>query len=162
MGKNNIFKITLLASCMFFLGLYLGASVLGEYNTRNSVDIVVKTILDESLKLESDSAMSAYIHLSEDAGLQALSHFNDYIDIYVKYIESTSFKTSKNIFSKDKALTNIRMGFLYEKKGDIVRAQEYIEKGWELYGADDRVDSKEKLLDLVRKLDLKYIELQNK
>lgn len=137
--KSAIFKKLLIFALIFILGVITG--IVGISWIGKGLQAPVFFTALSYLSFELEEANNQYISSQNvDVGIYALEHlitFNE--DLFKRYLESP--ETQKNtkvlkLFEKnlpfDLAITYVRLGNLYEKKGDKEKADQSFKKGLEI------------------------------
>jgi tetratricopeptide (TPR) repeat protein len=114
----------------FILGLLLGVGGMTLWAAR-SLQFIVETTALSFLAYENKEATDQYLYPSSiDSSIYAMQHlikFKD--DFYRKNINQNKFSKT---FLHDLAVAYIRLGNLYEKKGDMEKAAQNFNKGFEI------------------------------
>lgn len=137
--KSSIFKKLLIFSLVFILGVTTG--IVGISWIGKGLQVPMFFTALSYLSFELDEANKQYISSQNiDVGIYALEHliaFNE--DFFKRYIESPRTKKDTEVlklFEKnlpfDLVITYVRLGNLYEKKGEKEKADQNFEKGLEI------------------------------
>jgi len=129
------FKKIVALFLLFIIGVLIGAGGATLWSTR-SLQFIIETITLSYLAYENEEATEQYLHSPNiDSSIYALQHLIKFEEDF--YRGKTDLKKISKPVIHDLAVSYVRLGNLYEKKGDNEKANNSFRKALEIVLRED-------------------------